>query len=365
VRILFVCTGLEAHGGIQRFNRNLVRAWTDLDARTDIVAVNDAPEARWSMSEDSRVRLHGAGTSKLRWLADLAGLLAAGRYDHYVCGHIHLAPAFVAALTIARCAAARRALILHGVEIWDRLTGTRQFAARHFGQVLSVSRYTARSFLNQVPGFPRDRLSLFPNTVSPDLLDREPAAGGLRPATQPLRLLSVTRLDRTERDKGILHVLAALAELPPDTRYEYTIVGDGDDRGFLESQAATLRLSGRITFRGALSDERLWEAYENADVFVLPSRKEGFGIVFLEAMRCGLPVIAAREKGALDVVRDGVNGFLVPFGDIAALRHRLLRCIAAPELLQFMGSAGRRRVVSGEFSYDAFRDRCRRLFHDA
>lgn len=364
MRILMACTGVGAHGGIQRFNRNLLRAWQDLDANVDVVAVNDDPVP--DPDTRSRIRVFGAGRSKARWLLHIARLLVSRRYDYAVCAHIHLAPVFSLMLAFAGVPAARRVLILHGVEVWGRVNGAKRAAACRFGRVLSVSQYTAQRFLEQLQAPSAMRVSVFPNTVGPELPSVPAADSPIAEVRPRIRLLTVARLARTERDKGLLDVLAALARLPGDIAFQLTIIGDGDDRSFLEARARELGIGDRAEFRGALADEDLWTAYAAADVFVLPSRKEGFGIVYLEAMWFGLPVIAAREKGAVEVVRDGENGYLVPFGDPPALTERLIALAADPLLRRQLGARGRSLVhEGGEFSFDSFRERCRRWFFEA
>jgi glycosyltransferase involved in cell wall biosynthesis len=369
MRILFVCTAYAGHGGIQRFNRNLAQALCDLNAELDIVSVNDPP---LPAARSARIHIHGANTGQLRWAAQVLWLLSTRRYDRCICGHVHLAPAFSFLLQVFGYAPQRRILILHGIEVWNRITGVRRRGARAFGRILAVSRYTARSFLEQVSGFPAEAVSIFPNTLSPDLLALEAEAGPPEPTgsneyatvagstAAPCRLLSVTRLARSERDKGILDVLAAVASLPATVSVFYTVVGDGDDRDFLEARARDLGISDRVRFAGPLLDRDLWSVYENTDVFILPSRKEGFGIVFLEAMRFGLPVIGACEKGAMDVIRQNINGLLVRYGDAPAIAVAIMDLAADGALRRRLGDAGQAQVMAGgEFSVEAFHARCR------
>jgi len=358
MRVLFVCTALAPHGGIQRFNRNLLQALGDLGAELDVVIVND-PQTTGQSPYDKHTRLHGADGSKVRWAAGVLRLLLTRRYDRCVCGHLHLAAAFSALTTLHGYSREQRVLVLHGVEVWNRMVGLRRSGARQFGRVLAVSNFTAESFLEQMSDFPADAVTIFPNTIS-----LEPPAIPMRsepPETTSIgvRLLSVTRLARSERDKGILDVLAAVAALRERVNMHYVVVGEGDDRVFLEERARSLGLSRQVEFAGALTDRELWAAYSNADVFILPSRKEGFGIVFLEAMRFGLPVIGAREKGAVDVIQQNVNGLLVEYGDVSAISHAVLELASDRALRQRLGTAGKSLVDSGgQFSFEAFRSRC-------
>jgi glycosyltransferase involved in cell wall biosynthesis len=107
-----------------------------------------------------------------------------------------------------------------------------------------------------------------------------------------------------------------------------------------------LGLDRSVTFHGAVQDDReVRAAYQEAHLFALPSLQEGFGIVFLEAMASGLPVVAARAGAAPEVIADGETGLLVPPGDSTALADALLRLLRDPEMRRRMGEAGRARVL--------------------
>jgi glycosyltransferase involved in cell wall biosynthesis len=357
MRVLFVCTALESHGGIQRFNRNLVQALADLGVQLDVVIVAD--EAGLNSQFGELVTLHGAGGSKLRWAGSVLSLLMRRRYDRCICGHLHLAAPFAAMLRLFGYARSRGILVLHGIEVWNRVVGARRRGAQGFGRVLAVSSYTAKSFIDQIRGFPRDTVTIFPNAISPGLFAGPMPEANPRAEAAVFKLLSVTRLSQTERDKGIADVLDAVAALSKTVAIRYVIVGDGDYRGILEDRARSLGIESRVEFAGALSDAALWAMYARSDVFVLPSAKEGFGIVFLEAMRFGLPVIGASEKGALDVIRHDVNGLLVDYGDVAALSRALGELAIDSARRYRLGAAGKSLVErGGQFSFEAFRSRC-------
>jgi phosphatidylinositol alpha-1,6-mannosyltransferase len=152
----------------------------------------------------------------------------------------------------------------------------------------------------------------------------------------------VTRLIRADVKKGVDVVLRAMPEILrrcPEARY--VIVGDGNDRATLEQLAAKLGIAGRVEFRGELSREELCGAYREADVFALPSQTEGFGIVYLEAMFSGLPVVAARAGGAPNVVQDGVTGILVAPEDEKQIASAVSGLLLMPEERRKLGTAGR------------------------
>ncbi len=140
----------------------------------------------------------------------------------------------------------------------------------------------------------------------------------------------------------LLEAFARVAGANPDVGL--VIGGDGAARPTLEARARALGIAGQVHFPGRLSRSQVAWATDHASVFVLPSRVEPFGIVVLEAMRAGLPVIVSSRGGATDIVREGVEGLVVDPEDTDALAAALQRIVANPELAARFGAAGRERV---------------------
>ena len=179
--------------------------------------------------------------------------------------------------------------------------------------MLSVSRYTRRRLLKWL-GIDPVRVKVLPPTVDPRfrpgpkpgyLLDRYGLHG-------KKVLLTVSRLAAAERYKGhdrVIRVLPRVLADHPETMY--LIVGDGDDRPRLEALAAELRVAQAVRFLGSVAAEELVDHFRIADVFVMPSTCEGFGIVFLEAMASGIRVIGGNKDGTLDPLGDEALGTLI------------------------------------------------------
>jgi len=149
-------------------------------------------------------------------------------------------------------------------------------------------------------------------------------------------------------------VIEALAMLR-DSSVRYLIAGRGEDQEFLRRVAARFGVAGRVHLLGAVSDAVLVDLYRRCAAFVLPSGKEGFGIVFLEAMFFGAPVIAAREKGAVDVVSHDRSGLLVAYGDTAALREAIERVLEDGALRARLRAQGLATVTGeGAFTFPAY-----------
>ncbi|MBN1992339.1 MAG: glycosyltransferase family 4 protein [Anaerolineae bacterium] len=154
-----------------------------------------------------------------------------------------------------------------------------------------------------------------------------------------IRVLFVGRL---VYQKGLDILLQALALIPPHIPLSLEIVGDGDARPELEQTAN--KLDYPIHFSGWRARSELPARYQTADIFVLPSRDEGMPNVVLEAMACGLPVVATQIAGNEELVQEGETGLLVPPETPAALAQALIKLITNDRLRQRMGLAGRQRV---------------------
>ena len=186
-------------------------------------------------------------------------------------------------------------------------------------------------------------------------IDVIPAGADLNAATpsthptveQPLRLLFVGRL---VNQKGLDVLLKALAKMKGRVDWTLTIAGEGPLRDGLALASRKLGLSDRVVFRGWLKRDHLPAVYEQADVFVLPSRDEGMPNAMLEAMAAGLPVIGSKISGLDEVVIDGETGLLVPVEDTDALAHALRTVIEDRDYTFKLGQAARERVAA-QFSW--------------
>ena len=137
---------------------------------------------------------------------------------------------------------------------------------------------------------------------------------------------------------------------PPALDYRLEIIGDGDQRPALTVGSRALGLAPKITFAGWCDRAAIAERYRQADLFVFPSRDEGMPNVVLEAMASGLPIVATAIAGNEELVREGVNGHLVPPDDAAALAAALARLIEQPDTRRAMGRASR-EIVEREYTW--------------
>jgi len=354
-RLLLLFPEIFANGGIQRFNRTLLAAVEALGEDCELLSLNDTEEsrARW-YGADAPIRVRTFARNKPAFAAASLRALASGQFDVVVIGHINFLELVVSAQLLRR-GRPRLMLVAHGIEVWDRIRGDRRRALSRLERILCVSEYTARAMRRQAPEIPAERFTLFPNALADVWVEQARRLAASEGEQRRDRfILSVARLSRHDRRKGIITTLEAFAQLP-DRALRYVVAGDGDDLPFLRDIAARLQVADRVDFLGAVSDAELVGLYRQCQAFVLPSGQEGFGIVFLEAMYFGAPVIAAREKGALDVVRDGETGLMVAYGDVAGLAQAITRMLGDELLRARVKQAARANVThDGCFTAAAF-----------
>ncbi len=186
-------------------------------------------------------------------------------------------------------------------------------------------------------------IEVIPNFINPDLFSparRDPAVR--RPwASEGERL--VVHVSNFRPVKRVLDTVGAFARLATSVPARLLLAGTGPDLAAAVRRAGELGVSDRVTVLGEA--RAIQDVIAQADLVMLSSEREGFGMVALEAMSCGVPVVGTRCGGLEEVVTDGVDGFLAPVGDVEALAARAVDILSDPALLCRMGGAGRARAV--------------------
>jgi len=319
-RSVLLTPNLRGADGVSCLSRQIVSA---LAAPVVVVSLHDASER----TSD----LRSAGGSRLRFVADALALgLLCDRTTTIVCSHAHLAP-------VARLMAWRGAevtYVLCGIEAWVPLRFVER-AALAAGRLVAISAHTAREFKAANRSFAD--------------VPVEVCHPGLPPSDDPsgepgdLAALIVGRMSASEAYKGhesLLRLWPSILERHP--RAELWMVGDGDDRPRLEALASQLGIGGAVTFTGCASDAELDRRYRRCRFFVMPSRHEGFGLVFLEAMRAGKACIGA-PGAAAEIIQHGVTGLIADplCGD--ELHDAMVQLFADPAQCAAFGRAGAAR----------------------
>lgn len=342
------------YGGIAVFNRDVLEALCSHPGVDRVVALPRVVSRRLESMPanlDYRVEAAAGAPAFLRQVA--VELPSIARSDLIYCAHVNLAPL---AWALGRLFGIPVVCGLYGIEAWtptgralvDRL-------ASRLDRYYAISDFTRRRFM-QWSSVPPQRIALLPNAIRVHDFGMGGANAaltcrlGLQDRTV---LLTLGRLVSRERAKGFDEVLELLPELAreiPDIAY--VIAGEGPYRDDLARKVADLQLQERVVFAGAVTEAEKRDLYRLADAYVMPSRGEGFGFVFLEAMACGAPVVASSVDGSRDAVRDGKLGRMVDPDDRTALKRAILEALKEP-----------RGVPAGldYFSFESFRRRVHAL----
>jgi Glycosyltransferase len=340
MRVLLLCTdAYGGHGGIALYNRDLAEA---LAAREDVEEVLVVPRV---VRSDP-----GPIPPKIRFFAHavkapafyLHALAKTRQADLVICGHVNLLP-------VACAVSAHPLLFVYGIEAWKPMHNALSRRLLHrCAAIVSISEITRRRLLTW-SGY-RGPTYLLPNAIHAeqygirpkraDLVERYKLAG-------KRVLLTVGRLAAEERYKGFDEVLEVLADLPEDV--VYIIAGGGNDFPRLQEKAVRCGVGGRVIFTGLFPEEDKPDLYALADVYVMPSRGEGFGYVFLEALASGVPVIGSTLDGGREALLDGELGTVIDASNPAEVERAIVEALTA-------GKHGIPAALE-HFSFEKFRER--------
>ena len=209
-------------------------------------------------------------------------------------------------------------LIAHGIEVWSPLSFWKKRMLTRCDRILTVSNYT-KDKMREMHLFPEDKFRVFNNCLDPFLPEPKDSKSGklldkYNFTKEDIIILTLTRLSAKEKYKGYDTVLKSLQKLKKkSSKLKYLMVGkyDAEEKERLDKLLIELNLDATVKFAGFVGDDELADHFQLADLYVMPSEKEGFGIVFIEAMFYGLPVIAGNKDGSVDALLNGKLGQLV------------------------------------------------------
>jgi glycosyltransferase involved in cell wall biosynthesis len=318
--LALVTDAFGGRGGIAQYNRDFLSALVEVGAASSILVLpRYAPDP---VAPPSGINQATPRPSRFGYsvTALCAGLWR--RVDVVFCGHLYMAPL---AVLIARLKRAKLIIQTHGIEAWSRPSRLCQAAIDAADLVLCPSRYTRSRILGWSAVTP-ERILVLPSTVDEGF---SPGNGSTVREGWGLQgkrvLLTVGRMDAHERYKGHDRVIAAIPHLVGRGHdVVYVVVGEGDDRPRLAALASKRGVGDRVRFMGAVGRQTVIDAYRAADLFLMPSTGEGFGIAFLEAMASGTRALGLAAGGACDALADGELGMAVAEDDLLVAIERAL-----------------------------------------
>jgi phosphatidylinositol alpha-1,6-mannosyltransferase len=308
--LALVTNAFGGYGGIAQFNRDFCYALSLSKHVREVIIVPRQVESE-TICLPPKLRQIAPKKGRLSYsLECIRAALRFGPFDLIFCGHLYHV---VLAAGLGRLLGVPVWLQTHGIDAWDRPSPLLRNAAERSALVTAVSRYT-RGRVLQWANINPTRVRVLPNTAR-SLFTPGPqceAALAKHSLVGKKIVLTVSRIDKSDTYKGHVTVIEALPAIrKAEPAATYVIVGDGDGRPDLEAEVARRRLGDQVRFLGRLSDEELLALYRSASAFVMPSTKEGFGIAFVEAAACGLPVIGGNRDGSVDALAEGKIGRLI------------------------------------------------------
>jgi glycosyltransferase involved in cell wall biosynthesis len=336
--MLLSMTGAYSRGGVQAYSRRVAEILSDYGARRGLdlhgVSLQDREWKPDQHPNPVRYASFGAAAgNRVEFLRLSARTAWKTRPRLAVVMHTCIAPP--ALMLRAARITGPYLLVLHGIEAWTRVKPAIRAAAAGACRIVATTWHTAREFA-KANGIPEDRFVVIPLAVPDGAAD----AAVPPPSNGALRVLTAGRLASEDAYKGydvLISGVARARQMGGEVRLR--VVGAGDDMDRLRAHAGSAGLNdGGVEFLGAVSDSQLRREIADCDVFALPSRGEGFGLVYLEAMSMARPCIAGNPGGPPEIIDDGRDGYLVEHGDTQQLAGRLMTLYREPELRREMGT---------------------------
>lgn len=328
MRILFLTSdAFGGRGGIAQYCRDLASALSAMAEVSEVVVIQRfAPFPVGTLPPKLTYHVEGLG-GKVRYVWTVLKVLR-GRFDVVICGHINLLPLAWLARIKTR---AQLVLLAYGIDVWQphKLMLTRALL-RGVDEVWSISEIT-RDRMAAWSKVSIERFHLLPNAIALDRYGMAPKDNALvaRLGLSGRRVIMMLgRLDGEVGGKGIDESIEIMPDLlSREPELVFLVAGDGNDRQRLQDKAKALGVSERVIFAGFVSEPEKPAHYRLADAFVMPGRLEGFGFAFLEAMACGVPVVASTLDGSREAVRFGKLGQMVNPDDRTALVQAIIRAL--------------------------------------
>lgn len=352
----------EAMGGIQTYSAFMLKAMQNLiaDAACNVFLKNDSGRSNGEHNQSgANFFFAGIAPKKLRnyyFAGQIFRQAMWRRPDLVITTHPHFS---VIAYYLKAVMGVPYWVSAHGIDAWDITNPSLKRALQNADLVLPASHYTYNRLVSEQRLNPR-QVHVLPNTFDsskfvikpkPSYLLQRYGIGSVQPV-----ILTVSRLNSAEQYKGydtILKALPAILRVKPDAHY--LIVGKGNDRLRIERMIEDLGLQANVTLAGYIPDSELCDHYNLCDVFAMPSKGEGFGIVFLEAMACGKPTLAGNRDGSVDALRGGELGVLVDPDNVEEIATALISILSKKHSNPIIFDPdGLRRKVVEAFGFEKF-----------
>ncbi|MGY4706903.1 glycosyltransferase family 4 protein [Candidatus Bipolaricaulota sp. J31] len=361
---ILLFTQLHGHGGIPAFGRNFLQALMQAAPGSFFytLCLNDrSPFPNLTRNNKAKFICFGSRfrfLSKIKFVLVFFSIVAIQKLQRrtikIICGHINLAPLCLIGGKMFRFS---YVVITYGIEVWHIKNRLRSKAITEANIIIAISQYTLKALEKQIKSI-SNKTFVLPCAVSGETFVPAEKSKHL---LQKYRLhgckilLTIARMDANERYKGYDKVIMALPKvLKHIPNAKYVLVGTGTDVPRIKSLVKKLNLEDHVIFTGFVPNEEIVDHYNLCDVFVMPSKGEGFGIVFLEALACGKPVIAGNKDGSRDALLDGDLGLLVDPDNVDEIAEAIINVLKGNVPSHLLKGDYLRQTVLKYFGPEAF-----------
>jgi asparagine synthase (glutamine-hydrolysing) len=318
---LFLTLKTFSHtGGIEKVNRVLMKAGTDIQSK-NLIRFHAKSLYDHAPDEKYITKRRFEGFEGLLFPFIIKSVKKGIQCDVVMLSHINLA--LVGILIKLLNPKTKIILQAHGIEVWGKQSLLKRHLLNKADLILPVSEFTKDNLVNQ-HHIDESKCLVFHNSLDPffethpqkDLEDKLKEKHKI--SDTDCVLTTLTRLESSEKYKGYDKVIVALSQLKKEgKKYKYLILGKYDQKEYerVTKLIAQHNLNEEVKLCGFIPDEEISSYFRLANLFVMPSQKEGFGIVFIEAMACGLPVIGGNLDGSVDALANGTLGILIDPND--------------------------------------------------
>lgn len=342
MKILFLTTGVSSVGGISKYNRVLLKVLRELE--NDVLMIDRN------------------GLSKINFIFQSFFQVLKQKPDLIICSHLNFSPLCFLFQTVF---GKNYIVIVYGTEVWDIKQKWKRIGLTNAKAIISISHYTKNRILEQMPEV-KEKICI----LSPSINGRE-----FYPKPKPQYLLdkfsldnkkiilTVARLEKSEGHKGYDKIIKALPKVIKEIpNLKYLLVGEGSDLPRMKELVKNLRLEDYVVFCGFIPDNDLIDYYNLCDVFVMPSKQEGFGIVYIEVLACGKPVIAGTEDASGGTLLRGELGILVDPDNIDEIAKAIIKVLKKEVPDRILDSQYLRKRVIEIYGLDKFKEEVKILF---
>ncbi|MDO8557210.1 MAG: glycosyltransferase family 4 protein [Candidatus Jorgensenbacteria bacterium] len=339
MKTLFLVSNLNNVGGIQRYCRDFLSALSESSSVSKVELKKSSPF--W----------------KIVFIITACAAIFKNSPRLIVCAHINFSPL---CHFLRKVFGVEYIVLTYGIEVWNIKSSLKKKSLRSAQKIITISQFTKRKLTEQFPEL-ESKISIVSNAVDgaefsidskPDDISRKLGVTGNKV------VLTVCRLSAQETYKGyekIIGILPAIIKEIPDVKY--VLAGSGNDSDHIRSMVHNLQLDKYVIMPGYVPDGELASYYNLCDAFIMLSKSEGLGFVFLEALACGRPVIAGNQDGSREAVLNGEIGVLVDPDNDDEITRAIVDVLKGNADQKFLNREYLRNKVLEAYSVKTFKER--------